>query len=134
MRKTALTILLALSAIVSSAYPRPCGHPRLLLHEGEEAQIRAAIASQPVMASADSALMAYCDEVLALPPHEKKMAGFRIYKMQEPLRRIFALAYAYRVHGDRKYADRAIREMMTVTTTGIPGIIWTWRKSPWAWP
>ena len=114
MRKTALTILLALSALVSSAYPRPCPHPRLLLHSGEEVQIRAAIASQPVMASADSALMAYCDEVLSLPPHEKKMAGFRIYKMQEPLRRIFALAYAYRVHGDRKYADRAIREMMTV--------------------
>ncbi len=114
MIKPALTILFAFAAIVCSAYPKPCAHPRLLLHEGEEEQIRAAISSQKVMASADSALMAYCNEVVPLPPHEKKMAGFRIYKMQEPLRRIFALAYAYRVHGDRVYAERAVREMIEV--------------------
>lgn len=114
MKKALLTIALALAAVVCQAYPRPCDHPRLLLHAGEEEQIRAAIASQSVMASADSALMVYCNEVLDLPPHEKKMAGRRIDRMQEPLRRVFALAYAYRVHGDRKYADRAIREMMNV--------------------
>ncbi len=112
MKRTILTLALALSAIALQAYPRPCDHPRLLLHSGEEGQIRAAIASQPVLASADSVLMVYCTKVMDLPPHPKKMAGKRIEKMSEPLRRIFALSYAYRVHGDMKYADRAIAEML----------------------
>ena len=107
-------LLAALILIPASAhaYPQPCGHPRLLLHAGEEEEIRLAIETQPVMAEADSAILAYCDETLNQPPHPRRMAGFRIERMQVPLQRIFYLSYAYRVHGDRRYADRAIEEML----------------------
>lgn len=116
MRKTVLTLLLAFSALILQAYPKPCDHPRLLLKAGEEEQVRSAIASQQVMASMDSVLMLYCKSVMDLPPHPKKMAGQRIERMSEPLRRIFALSFAYRVHGERKYADRAIQEMLNTAS------------------
>ena len=103
---------LILISALAHAYPQPCGHPRLLLHAGEEEEIRLAIETQPVMAEADSAILAYCDETLNQPPHPRRMAGFRIERMQVPLQRLFYLSYAYRVHGDRRYADRAIEEML----------------------
>ena len=107
-----LPAALILISALAHAYPQPCDHPRLLLHAGEEEEIRLAIETQPVMAEADSAILAYCDETLNQPPHPRRMAGFRIERMQVPLQRIFYLSYAYRVHGDRRYADRAIEEML----------------------
>ena len=94
------------------AYPRPCAHPRLLLREGEERQIRDAIGRYGIMAEADSAVVAFCEEVLDQPPHPRKMAGFRNETMQEPLKRIFYLSDAFRVHGDERYAKRAVEEML----------------------
>ena len=98
-----LPAALILISALAHAYPQPCDHPRLLLHAGEEEEIRLAIETQPVMAEADSAILAYCDETLNQPPHPRRMAGFRIERMQVPLQRIFYLSYAYRVHGDRRY-------------------------------
>ena len=112
MKLRPLLAALILIPALAHAYPQPCGHPRLLLHAGEEEEIRLAIETQPVMAEADSAILAYCDETLYQPPHPRRMAGFRIERMQVPLQRIFYLSYAYRVHGDRRYADRAIEEML----------------------
>lgn len=112
MKLRPLLAALILIPALAHAYPQPCGHPRLLLHAGEEEEIRLAIETQPVMAEADSAILAYCDETLNQPPHPRRMAGFRIERMQVPLQRIFYLSYAYRVHGDRRYADRAIEEML----------------------
>lgn len=113
MRKF-LFIALILLPVTSMAYPRPGEHPRLLLHSGEEVPVRAAIASQPIMAQADKAIVAYCDKLLYLPPHPRKMAGQRIDNMREVLKRLFYLSYAYRIHSDLRYADRAITEMLSV--------------------
>lgn len=110
-----LRILIAALILIPSAalaYPQPCAHPRLLLKAGEEEQVRQAIATQPILAEADSAILAYCDQTLDEAPHPRRMAGFRIERMQVPLQRIFYLSYAYRVHGDRRYAERAIAEML----------------------
>ena len=112
MKLRPLLAALILIPALAHAYPQPFGHPRLLLHAGEEEEIRLAIETQPVMAEADSAILAYCDETLNQPPHPRRMAGFRIERMQVPLQRIFYLSYAYRVHGDGRYADRAIEEML----------------------
>ena len=116
MKYKLLSIALVLLPLLAHAYPDPCSRPRLLLHAGEEEQIRKAIATQPVMAEADSAILAYCEETMLQPPHPRKMAGFRIERMQVPLQRIFYLSYAYRVHGERRYADRAIEEMMNAAS------------------
>ena len=114
MKKLFISLALAFLQLAASAYPRPCDHPRLLLHAGEEEQILQAIATQKIMAEADSAILSFCNETLPLPPHQRRMAGFRLERMQLPLTRIFFLSYAYRVHGDRRYAERAIEEMMGV--------------------
>ena len=112
--KRILVILLMLAPAVALAYPKPCGHPRLLLHGGEEESVRAAIASQPLLAEADEAIVSYCDKLLDLPPHPRKMAGMRIARMNEVLKRLFFLSYAYRIHSDSRYADRAVEEMLNV--------------------
>lgn len=110
--KKLLAIALLMLPLIAHAYPRPCNHPRLLLHAGEEEAVRSAIASQPILQEADRALMRYCYELLELPPFERKMAGRRIYNMREVLKRVFDLSYAYRIHEDRRYANRAIEEMI----------------------
>lgn len=110
--KRLLTIALLMLPLLAQAYPRPCDHPRLLLHAGEEESVRAAIASQSILQEADKAIISYCDKLLELPPFERKMAGKRIDNMREVLKRVFHLSYAYRIHGDRRYADRAIEEMI----------------------
>ncbi|MBR5924899.1 MAG: heparinase II/III family protein [Bacteroidales bacterium] len=110
--KRVLAIALLMMPLVALAYPRPCDHPRLLLHSGEEEAVRAAIATQPILQEADRSLICFCDKLLELPPFERKMAGMRIYNMREVLKRVFDLSYAYRIHGDRRYADRAIEEML----------------------
>lgn len=111
--KRLILIAFVLLPVVAPAYPKPCGHPRLLLKAGEEDAVRSAIAVQPVLKEADAAIMSYCDKVLVLPPHPRKMAGQRIDNMREVLKRIFSLSYAYRVHSDIRYADRAITEMLS---------------------
>ena len=66
------------------------------------------------MAEADSAVVAFCEQTISEAPLQRKMAGFRIERMQLPLQRIFYLSYAYRVHQERRYADRAVEEMLAV--------------------
>lgn len=113
--KRLLTIALILLPAIMLAYPKPCSHPRLLMREGEEKQVSAAIEAQPFLAAADSAVLAFCEDVLKQPPHERKMAGQRIAQMNLVLKRLFYLCYAYRVHGDNRFADRAIEEMLHVS-------------------
>jgi len=116
MKKTILWISLMMASLPAFAYPHPGSHPRLLLKSGEELQIREAIAKEPIMAMADSAVLSFCDEVIGLPPHPRKMAGIRLEQMSEPFKRIFYLSYAYRVHGDKRYAERAKLEMLNLAS------------------
>ena len=115
MRKF-ITFFLLLVPLTASAYPWPCDHPRLLLREGEEEQIRAAIERQPLMATADSVIVEYCNSIMDMAPQPKEMAGFRIKNMADRLNNLFYLSYAWRVHRDMRYADRAIKEMMQIAT------------------
>lgn len=112
MKRFFLILCLLGLPLAAYSYPKPCDHPRLLLKAGEEEQIRQAIGRYPIMAEADSAVMAFCNQVLYLPVHPRKMEGFRIARMQEPLKRIFFLSYAFRIHGDERYARRAVEEML----------------------
>ena len=113
-RRILLSLGLAFLPLFLFAYPSPGAHPRLLLKAGEETEILQAIDRYDVMKDADSVLVSYCDNLLTLPVHPRKMAGFRIAGMNEILQRLFALSYCYRVHGAEAYADRAIEEMMNV--------------------
>lgn len=132
IRKSLFALLLAAGLSVRAALPAqatvreappavitpdPCPHPRLLLREGEEERIRESLRTQPVLAQADSMILTGCDSILAEPVLERTLIGRRMLSTsRQALQRIFWLGYAWRVHGDDRYAERAIREMEAVCT------------------
>jgi hypothetical protein len=93
-------------------------HPRVLLLKGEEASIRAAIASDPVWKKMHETIRMYCDAVIdsaaleRIPPSGPLMNTLNTSR--KALRRIFYLSYVYRVTGEDKYAQRAKKELMAV--------------------
>lgn len=92
-------------------------HPRLLLKEGEEVRIKEMIAGDEAMARIHRGIISECDKMLALPVLERVMEGKRLlHTSREALKRIFWLAYSYRMSGNEAYADRAVDEMMAVCT------------------
>ena len=102
------SLLLALAPI-----PEPGPHPRLLAADQD---LKQAVGSSPVTRQADSVIVAFCDGVLEAPPVTRKMVGRRLLgTSREALKRIFWLAYSFRVHGDGDYARRAIDEMLAVS-------------------
>ena len=58
----------AAAATAASHYPAPCPHPRLLLKAGEEATIRAAIGTDPLMKDAYLSIKEYSDKLVGVPP------------------------------------------------------------------
>ena len=95
-----------------AAAQEPGPHPRLLMRAGEEAALR----PEGVYAQADSVIVAFSDAALAEPPVTRAFIGRRLLgTSREALKRIFWLAYTYRVHGGEAYARRAIDEMLAVS-------------------
>ena len=110
-----LLTLLLVQPLRAVTTPDPVPHPRLLLGAGEERRIREAIATQPIFRQADSLILAYCDDLLETPTLERVLIGRRMLNTsREAVKRVFWLCYAWRVHGDEAYADRALREMEAV--------------------
>ncbi len=90
-------------------------HPRLLLKAGDEVRIKEMIAGDEAMARIHRGIISECDKMLALPVLERVMEGKRLlHTSREALKRIFWLAYSYRMTGNEAYADRAVDEMMAV--------------------
>ncbi len=93
----------------------PSGHPRILLLEGEEQQIKELIASDPTWEKMHQAILAECSKILAKPPVERVLIGRRLLdKSRECLKRVFYLSYAYRMTGKQAYFIRAEQEMLAV--------------------
>ena len=90
-------------------------HPRLLLRAGEEASVREAVARQPEFAALQQRVFDFSAAVLDEPVLERVKIGKRLLAVsREALKRIFYLSYTYRITGDVRMADRAIREMEAV--------------------
>lgn len=90
-------------------------HPRLLLKAGEEKLIAGMIAQDPVMNKIHTAILSECDKMIDLPVLERVMKGKRLlHTSREAIRRIFWLSYSYRMTGNEAYAERAVKEMLTV--------------------
>ena len=103
------------AAAAEPVIPSPGDHPRLILLSGEEQAVRDKIAADPVVKGADSTILSFCQKALSLPPVERVKIGKRLLHVsREALKRIFYLSYAWRIHGNDIYADRAIEEMMAV--------------------
>jgi len=91
-------------------------HPRILLLQGEEQQIKANIAADPAWAKMHQVIMNECDKIIALPELERIQEGRRLLAVsREALRRIFYLSYAYRMSGQDKYLQKAEQEMLAIS-------------------
>jgi hypothetical protein len=91
-------------------------HPRILLLEGEERQIKDNVASDPVWAKVHQAIMDECDKMVALPELERIQTGRRLLSVsREAIRRIFYLSYAFRMSGQDKYLKKAEKEMLAIS-------------------
>ena len=92
------------------------GHPRLLLLAGEEKKLLKTIEADPVRSALHRAILGECDNLLTVAPLERKQIGRRLLSVsREALRRLFFLAYAYRMTGKKDYLTRAEREMLAVS-------------------
>lgn len=92
------------------------GHPRILLLKGEEDAIKKTITADKVWGKMQAAILAESDDLLNTVPVERIKIGRRLLdKSREALRRLFFLSYAYRMTGDKKYAQRAEKEMLAVS-------------------
>lgn len=91
-------------------------HPRLLLLEGEEANVKKMIAEDASMAKVHKRILDLCDKTLSEPPVERIKEGKRLLAISRiALKRIYYLSYAYRITGEVKYAKRAEQEMIAVS-------------------
>ena len=82
---------------------------------GEEVPVREAVSRQPEFAALQQRVFDYAAEVLDQPVLERVKLGKRLLAVsREAVKRIFYLSYTYRITGDTRMADRAIREMEAV--------------------
>ena len=117
-------LLLALATAASSAASdaethdemktlRP-GHPRLLVLDADLARVKQAIEKEPVARQCHERLLRDAEKMLRDKPIERKLIGPRLLdKSRTALQRICTLAGLYRLDGDKRYAERARREMLT---------------------
>ena len=110
------TLFVGIKPSLAQTIPEPpAQHPRLLLMAGEEKEIKEAIESDPLWRKMHQAVLDESDKIISLPPVERVLEGRRLLdKSREALRRIFHLAYAYRMTNDDKYARRAEKEMLAI--------------------
>jgi hypothetical protein len=103
------------AAFISKLNELGSTHPRLLLSEGEETNLLKNVHTDQYLNSIHSAILVECDRLLTIPPVERIQIGRRLLdKSRECLRRVFQLAYAYRTTAQKKYLQRAEKELLAV--------------------
>jgi hypothetical protein len=86
-----------------------------MLLKGEEAAMLRSIKTDSTWNTMHMAIVRECDQILNLEPIKRIQIGRRLLdKSREALRRLFFLSYAYRTTQDKKYADRAEKEMLAI--------------------
>ena len=93
------------------------GHPRILLLEGEEQQIKDLIASDETWQKVHFAILEKSISIIGKPVLERKMIGRRLLSTsREALLRIFNLSYSYRMTDDEKFLKRAEEELLAISS------------------
>lgn len=90
-------------------------HPRILFLKNEEKGIKETIKKDALWQKVHQMVITDADQYLDKPLLERIQIGRRLLdKSREMLRRQFTLAYAFRLTGDKKYAQRAEKELVNV--------------------
>ncbi len=87
-------------------------HPRLFWLASDEARVRKNLTGEPRLQDAWDAVRITADHMLKEPPVVYRKDGRRLLgRSREALGRVMHLGFAYRMTHDRRYAERAIKEM-----------------------
>lgn len=90
-------------------------HPRLLMHEGQENEIKAAVGQVPELKRIYDYIISESDKLFVEPTLTYDKRGRRLLHVsREALRRIFYLSFAYRMTDNIAYATRAEQEIKSV--------------------
>jgi hypothetical protein len=91
----------------------PPAHPRLYLSQSGERDLIRSMASDPVRSKLRTSLLRRADAILTEAPVARVLIGRRLLdKSRLCLSRVLHLGLAWRLTGDRRYAERARAEMM----------------------
>src|SRR5437868_1847555 len=97
------------------ADPKLPAHPRILMLKGDEVAVKKTIAGDKIWEKLHQSILTECDNMITMPVLERIQIGRRLLdKSREAIRRLFFLSYAYRMTGQKKYLDRAEKEMLTI--------------------
>ncbi|RRB02708.1 heparinase II/III domain-containing protein [Larkinella rosea] len=123
--KTVLKFLVALLPVFTSARAQTDhigtqvslpNHPRILLLKGEEDAIKRTVGLDKTWEKMHGIILAECDALMDVPPIERIQIGRRLLgKSREGLRRIFFLAYAWRMTQQENYLRRAEKELLAIS-------------------
>ncbi|MBW6537109.1 MAG: hypothetical protein K0B11_19025, partial [Mariniphaga sp.] len=98
-------------ADTSGSDPENIKHPRILLFDGEEEQIKKIVQEDATWRKMHHAILDECSKITGEPLLEREMTGRRLLSVsRELLRRVFYLSYAYRMTGQEEYLIKAESE------------------------
>lgn len=87
-------------------------HPRLFMPRGAEQKILDDIKTRPQMRMLHESCLEFARELMDRPLLKRNQIGFRIlHTSKEATLRMMYWGYAWRMTGDRAFADRALREI-----------------------
>ena len=94
-------------------------HPRLLFSKQEEQRIRDLFGTEPLLDSLYVGLMKEAERLLLVPPQEDPRREIKNTKdilpiSREQVYRMVNMALAYRLSGDRRFAEKAEKELVHV--------------------
>ena len=94
-------------------------HPRLLFSKQEEQRLRDLFGTEPLLDSLRASLMKEAERLLAVPPQEDPRRKIKNTKdilsvSREQVYRMVNLALAYRLSGERRFAEKAEKELVHV--------------------
>ena len=90
------------------------GHPRLLATADDFAALSTRAANDPLLAATLARVRQQAELFLTAPAIEHKLIGPRLLdQSRTAIDHVFTCALAFRTTGDRRFRDRAVREMLT---------------------
>ena len=96
-------------------YSKIANHPRLLLSKEEDAVLKKAISEIPEFKKIDAFIIESADKFILEEPLIFEKKGKRLLAVsRKALTRLYYLSYSYRVTNDKKYLDRAEKEMLAL--------------------
>ncbi|MGQ9504291.1 MAG: heparinase II/III domain-containing protein [Thermogutta sp.] len=89
-------------------------HPRLIVLPEDETRVKKLLANDEKAQAIFRSVQREAEQILGQPPIQHRLIGPRLLdQSRRCLSRVYMSATVYRLTGDKKFADRAIQEMLT---------------------